>query len=145
MSSPSFGLSLCIQGTHRKIQKYINHSRFIPVYTGNTVYFQQHRCTHPVYPCVYREHNGKTHLIAFPRGLSLCIQGTLLVLAYQAYVHRFIPVYTGNTNAPNKNWIWVAVYPCVYREHCRDFIRFNHKSGLSLCIQGTHCSFLCIS
>ena len=51
------------------------------------------------------------------RGLSLCIQGTLMTTLNAVLCLRFIPVYTGNTpNAINMSW-YFSVYPCVYREH----------------------------
>ena len=47
------------------------------------------------------------------------------------------PVYTGNTV---EGWGWflfISVYPCVYREHTLDADFTTKTSGLSLCIQGT--------
>ena len=53
-----FGLSLCIQGTQVTHWFYADELRFIPVYTGNTTpVISLGRCS-PVYPCVYREHQG---------------------------------------------------------------------------------------
>ena len=77
LASIGNGLSLCIQGTHRKIQKYINHSRFIPVYTGNTLEKFNKDLLKAVYPCVYREHYCSAAICPSALGLSLCIQGTL--------------------------------------------------------------------
>ena len=50
---------------------------------------------------------------------------------------RFIPVYTGNTGQIDKFIDPIAVYPCVYREHCVMWNRTVFLYGLSLCIQGT--------
>ena len=91
----------------------------------------------PVYPCVYREHDG-VGVSAIPAaGLSLCIQGTLIFFITTLEANRFIPVYTGNTNSPVILRIASPVYPCVYREHNSVNIKAERASGLSLCIQGT--------
>ena len=136
-----WGLSLCIQGT-RTNQILINQIlRFIPVYTGNTCFQENHRWGNAVYPCVYREHQRTKSWRKFFNGLSLCIQGTLTSLPIYFIIPRFIPVYTGNTylaDNPHQSW---SVYPCVYREH-----RISRESpilifGLSLCIQGTLCTW----
>ena len=50
------GLSLCIQGTLQLLTGRKNKSRFIPVYTGNTLYQSAAPGIVAVYPCVYREH-----------------------------------------------------------------------------------------
>ena len=51
------GLSLCIQGTLYQRHLKMSFIRFIPVYTGNTIDFDQHSSPNAVYPCVYREHS----------------------------------------------------------------------------------------
>ena len=51
---------------------------------------------------------------------------------------RFIPVYTGNTALVAVYFNKMAVYPCVYREHAINEYVGQVKTGLSLCIQGTH-------
>ena len=95
-------------------------------------------------------------------GLSLCIQGTRLlildlVLSAAVYPcvyreHRcwcYLTCYkrglslciqgtrTGYTRNPTTN----PVYPCVYREHFCEQREIDIDDGLSLCIQGTHYSF----
>ena len=50
------GLSLCIQGTQKIGGAAIARHRFIPVYTGNTIFTQIRYAWSAVYPCVYREH-----------------------------------------------------------------------------------------
>ena len=50
------GLSLCIQGTPDGKQNTRLSARFIPVYTGNTVFYIKVMICRTVYPCVYREH-----------------------------------------------------------------------------------------
>ena len=96
-TSTTGGLSLCIQGT-RLIFIKINHAiRFIPVYTGNTYGFAHPDDRVTVYPCVYREHKIGQSKTLRQRGLSLCIQGTLLYFSSLLAQRRFIPVYTGNT------------------------------------------------
>ena len=111
------GLSLCIQGTLLYKPWVINASRFIPVYTGNTI---------------------KSALaLAKTAGLSLCIQGTRLPTVHFSHFCRFIPVYTGNTLYYFINHKRGTVYPCVYREHMTSSLLKLSKSGLSLCIQGT--------
>ena len=70
------GLSLCIQGTRRLPGKLEPENRFIPVYTGNTIYLGMKSSKWAVYPCVYREHAEKQDRRRLSDGLSLCIQGT---------------------------------------------------------------------
>ena len=77
MSSPSFGLSLCIQGTQSIFNSIVVRIRFIPVYTGNTMPLGASFLSNAVYPCVYREHMIAVPLSEDITGLSLCIQGTL--------------------------------------------------------------------
>ena len=113
----SCGLSLCIQGTRKSITLSANATRFIPVYTGNTIYRITCSSSNAVYPCVYREHCWDTWITARDTGLSLCIQGTPQQSAPLYLAARFIPVYTGNTDWCNSLYIQHAVYPCVYREH----------------------------
>ena len=117
LTSGHFGLSLCIQGTQFKRGWFWRRVRFIPVYTGNTIFCSKTNVLSTVYPCVYREHLGIKKPTFFVGGLSLCIQGTRLLSEAEAKKYRFIPVYTGNT--------WWYVYQNVI------------SSGLSLCIQGT--------
>ena len=50
------GLSLCIQGTLMHCIFIMNKTRFIPVYTGNTIKTPNPDELIAVYPCVYREH-----------------------------------------------------------------------------------------
>ena len=107
------------------------------MYTGNTPDAPKSDRTVPVYPCVYREHQFRTHEQEMAYGLSLCIQGTHMLLIRSILVHRFIPVYTGNTVSAVKYSRSDAVYPCVYREHNGIKINFAVFIGLSLCIQGT--------
>ena len=49
----------------------------------------------------------------------------------------FIPVYTGNTGMVIFALIFIAVYPCVYREHILVISIASLGCRLSLCIQGT--------
>ena len=49
------GLSLCIQGTPKRLTSTIRAHRFIPVYTGNATSPFLSNLGAPVYPCVYRE------------------------------------------------------------------------------------------
>ena len=107
------------------------------MYTGNTTVTTQIISAVAVYPCVYREHSSMSVCGLIASGLSLCIQGTRLSNEIGDAYHRFIPVYTGNTNSLLFCYLTLTVYPCVYREHgiplsCRIF-----SNGLSLCIQGT--------
>ena len=74
--SHQHGLSLCIQGTSRTKLHICNISRFIPVYTGNMLNKCSLKKSKAVYPCVYREHLGKSGQLRKSCGLSLCIQGT---------------------------------------------------------------------
>ena len=70
----------------------------------------------PIYPSVYREHNGAT---ASPRdsdGLSLCIQGTRIDRILKKIDLRFIPVHTGNSIRYLAYSPRQPVYPCAYRE-----------------------------
>ena len=131
------GLSLCIQGTQNIIIDWLDVSRFIPVYTGNTNYSSGSGSSSAVYPCVYREHLLTLARVYFYRGLSLCIQGTPRESFCFCIRNRFIPVYTGNTYPICIPWYRMAVYPCVYREHIRMVVFGEITHGLSLCIQGT--------
>ena len=72
-----FGLSLCIQGTHKGGVATMIALRFIPVYTGNSSPFNGSLQLTPVYPCVYRELDIFSNVPGCGAGLSLCIQGTL--------------------------------------------------------------------
>ena len=131
------GLSLCIQGTLIFLGWIWSVSRFIPVYTGNTLFVTIPSKTKAVYPCVYREHLKPYLLPSTPSGLSLCIQGTHAVRWGGLLRWRFIPVYTGNTYFLLIMPFSFPVYPCVYREHRRTSKRKRRNGGLSLCIQGT--------
>ena len=113
------GLSLCIQGTRQYTIENAGKSRFIPVYTGNSVTFCICSTLRTVYPCVYRELNSLDSICRYNCGLSLCIQGTRdqIVTAFE-------------------NWL---VYPCVYRELMSIVSTPSDSTGLSLCIQGTRC------
>ena len=75
-----FGLSLCIQGTQKDRRPHLVSFRFIPVYTGNTLFSAGFSVGSSVYPCVYREHVDLSNLQILLGGLSLCIQGTLCPL-----------------------------------------------------------------
>ena len=135
--SKSFGLSLCIQGTRDIFDMDGKNSRFIPVYTGNTLTNSWWQYSPSVYPCVYREHDNNRPVDVVRVGLSLCIQGTQNLIDRVFELQRFIPVYTGNTPPATRAVVLETVYPCVYREHniVRSFA--DCLSGLSLCIQGT--------
>ena len=89
-----------------------------------------------MYPCVYRGHIWKFDYSVFEFGLSLCIQGTPIAVLRFRYLPRFIPVYTGNTGTAGRLMLWLAVYPCVYREHWSTGSCNSTMGGLSLCIQG---------
>ena len=132
-----YGLSLCIQGTHTVKGKGGATRRFIPVYTGNTETINGLPAEGTVYPCVYREHRYSELAQRRHPGLSLCIQGTLLLIFKICVRARFIPVYTGNTCRLRHYARPNAVYPCVYREHFNTLKHSENPSGLSLCIQGT--------
>ena len=110
---------------------------FIPVYTGNTPSNAILFIPYPVYPCVYREHLFYKLRNLFTAGLSLCIQGTLFFRLSLPELHRFIPVYTGNTPRTGEKEDLRTVYPCVYREHMAEANVKPLDRGLSLCIQGT--------
>ena len=87
------------------------------MYTGNIVDGDKQGTSLTVYPCVYREHNGRRFFVILRFGLSLCIQGTLIRFRYSDNDSRFIPVYTGNIYLYNIFIFNTTVYPCVYREH----------------------------
>ena len=110
------GLSLCIQGTRYSLKNHKKYYRFIPVYTGNSVKVGLVILFSPVYPCVYRELYLQARLPHIVPGLSLCIQGTLRIIAELMRLFRFIPVYTGNSSDKKALATSEAVYPCVYRE-----------------------------
>ena len=54
-------------------------TRFIPMYIGNTLYGKKKPPFWMVYPYVYREHSVLLCMLFPFSGLSLCIQGTLLL------------------------------------------------------------------
>ena len=70
-------------------------------------------------------------------GLSLCVQGTLVVNNCVFVYFRFIPVCTGNTLDRFLAQQYRPVYPCVYREHLLKSFFKPRIGGLSLCVQGT--------
>ena len=151
------GISLYLQGTHMEKILSANTHRYIPVPTGNSIWFLNFLIINTVYPCTYRElclRNKIYHLIL---GISLYLQGTRPLLLCNAFfnsvypctyrelgevlldIHesRYIPVPTGNST----QWTWQhrgkAVYPCTYRE-----LRINNYLsrvvvGISLYLQGT--------
>ena len=133
----NIGLSLCIQGTRLPTVHFSHFCRFIPVYTGNTLYYFINHKRGTVYPCVYREHMTSSLLKLSKSGLSLCIQGTQLYTLLKESTRRFIPVYTGNTKSIESHFYIHPVYPCVYREHLPCLVICAICNGLSLCIQGT--------
>ena len=71
-----FGLSLCVQGTHRRLPQILPTERFIPVCTGNASMNDTARKLGTVYPCVYRERSIISIETSNIPGLSLCVQGT---------------------------------------------------------------------
>ena len=71
-----FGLSLCVQGTHRRLPQILPTERFIPVCTGNAYNLRVEQYCPPVYPCVYRERGIPLIIFWIESGLSLCVQGT---------------------------------------------------------------------
>ena len=115
----NIGLSLCIQGTRLPTVHFSHFCRFIPVYTGNTLYYFINHKRGTVYPCVYREHSYIRYWRKALAGLSLCIQGTQNLLNPTFTYIRFIPVYTGNTCRVWLSVLFATVYPCVYREHSK--------------------------
>ena len=112
--------------------------RFIPVYTGNISAPLKQRHTAAVYPCVYREHHFKCRPKFSAGGLSLCVQGTYAIMGLIIPKTRFIPVCTGNIVIISPFCKYLAVYPCVYREHAIFINNFSSSVGLSLCVQGTY-------
>ena len=118
------GLSLCIQGTYERTINRDKGFRFIPVHTGNIFVIGTVRFRRPVYPCAYREHQSWLLSNPLTIGLSLCIQGTLLLTFQIIYKCRFIPVHTGNIRPNASIMAQIAVYPCAYREHTNYNILF---------------------
>ena len=131
------GLSLCIQGTPPIGFVASAISRFIPVYTGNSLKPLTIESNKPVYPCVYRELTNQRVIFLDKGGLSLCIQGTLRDSFILNCRFRFIPVYTGNSDFVIASMLVLTVYPCVYRELGVNLSIVFFPLGLSLCIQGT--------
>ena len=136
-SDKKAGLSLCVQGTLYPAIEPQTERRFIPVCTGNTIPAWLCPLLVSVYPCVYREHGSIHHPQISRRGLSLCVQGTLSWCFSLFFETRFIPVCTGNTVYELVFNRWLAVYPCVYREHATLNGQKTVPNGLSLCVQGT--------
>ena len=90
------GLSLCVQGTWFYLENSSKSNRFIPVCTGNIITRSTKAGGISVYPCVYREHPRRYAPISEKAGLSLCVQGTFIIIMIHVYLLRFIPVCTGN-------------------------------------------------
>ena len=137
LNIPILGLSLCIQGTLADMSQNKDSSRFIPVYTGNSLALAIISLYCAVYPCVYRELCWRWFSKSELTGLSLCIQGTLITALKFSKYRRFIPVYTGNSDLFSLRCDTLTVYPCVYRELERIISNLLTNNGLSLCIQGT--------
>ena len=131
------GLSLCIQGTFNSSANDNAKRRFIPVHTGNMIYYEVCCIYSPVYPCAYREHVFLIFAGSLSAGLSLCIQGTYIKIDVKLSHFRFIPVHTGNIQKRAIPMYRHTVYPCAYREHGHCFVILMLIIGLSLCIQGT--------
>ena len=96
LNSPLAGLSLCIQGTLNHHYLISLCRRFIPVHTGNITAEKAFILSKSVYPCAYREHEITIYFVVITGGLSLCIQGTFLLITPKRITRRFIPVHTGN-------------------------------------------------
>ena len=107
------------------------------MYIGNTDNVPLLQIGQAVYPYVYREHCARINKLARHIGLSLCIQGTQLILKYKSRSKRFIPMCIGNTFANFLALELTSVYPYVYREHTGTPLSTYIYSGLSLCVQGT--------
>ena len=73
------GLSLCIQGTLKRVALFGEIFRFIPVCTGNINSTLKLLKINSVYPCVYREYTGNIYIANVLAGLSLCVQGIFLL------------------------------------------------------------------
>ena len=87
------------------------------MHTGNIPIESLRKAANAVYPCAYREHLSSMYTSKQNNGLSLCIQGTCLIMFNASDSVRFIPVHTGNI---------IEVLPVM-----------PPVVGLSLCIQGT--------
>ena len=64
--------------------------------TGNAIAHDSDLPIYSVYPCVYRERSKFGPHIEVALGLSLCVQGTLIIGFGINDAGRFIPVCTGN-------------------------------------------------
>ena len=65
---------------------------FIPVHMIKTSEYVDRL----VYSCAYREHYQTMSVRTTGGGLSLCIQGTFVLILVKLRDFRFIPVHTGN-------------------------------------------------
>ena len=108
------------------------------MYTGNSLDCVKIEQNFTVYPCAYRELQIMLPCMLVIIGLSLCIQGTLVLIVIITSNFRFIPVHTGNSLHVTGADTVLPVYPCAYRELQIDTQLILRYIGLSLCIQGTH-------
>ena len=123
-SSP--GISLYLQGTPAIKSRLPAIDRYIPVPTGNSNTLTWKLSISSVYPCTYRELFSTKILYVIVSGISLYLQGTLLIPS------SFLPS--------------IAVYPCTYRELRWRNGKTKNRNGISLYLQGTliaaYCHFL---
>ena len=131
------GLSLCVQGTLDVKNISRREERFIPMCIGNTYKEKGSKVANTVYPYVYREHMFDKRMCDDDTGLSLCVQGTLMLIMLIPVKPRFIPMCIGNTKTPKPKITDNAVYPYVYRQHSYLASLRCQRHGLSLCVQGT--------
>ena len=92
------GISLYLQGTQQLIAQFLGQYRYIPVPTGNSFHYREYHLLLTVYPCTYRELLIFTIDTPNGSGISLYLQGTLLVEEFYGMKFRYIPVPTGNSS-----------------------------------------------
>ena len=131
------GLSPLARGTHWKLLRFINSSRFIPAGAGNTRLMRCAAFSTPVYPRWRGEHLDTSRRPQISRGLSPLARGTLGHSQAAADQPRFIPAGAGNTQ-----WLRCipadqSVYPRWRGEHLSGVEMAMLSGGLSPLARGT--------
>ncbi|SLO12708.1 Domain of uncharacterised function (DUF2825) [Klebsiella pneumoniae] len=131
------GLSPLARGTHWKLLRFINSSRFIPAGAGNTRLMRCAAFSTPVYPRWRGEHLDTSRRPQISRGLSPLARGTHLIVVVVDLPERFIPAGAGNTAVSTVCAAMIAVYPRWRGEHSVAALYSCRSIGLSPLARGT--------
>ena len=84
------------------------------------------------------EHPSADHFIDHPDGSSPRVWGTLLYLALENRIHRFIPTCVGNISIMSRMDRWSPVHPHVCGEHIFEHPVTSQYVGSSPRVWGTY-------